>query len=38
MRRLLEDIARGEEFGDVSALRNPEVVGEIESTVRETRN
>ncbi|MFC5134884.1 MULTISPECIES: acetate--CoA ligase [Haloferacaceae] len=35
MRRLLEDIARGEEFGDVSALRNPEVVGEIESTVRD---
>jgi acetyl-CoA synthetase len=35
MRRLLEDIARGEEFGDVSALRNPEVVGEIESSVRE---
>ncbi|OYR41239.1 acetate--CoA ligase [Halorubrum sp. Ib24] len=34
MRRLLEDIARGEEFGDVSALRNPEVVGEIESAVR----
>ncbi|ELZ44826.1 AMP-dependent synthetase and ligase [Halorubrum californiense DSM 19288] len=38
MRRLLEDIARGEEFGDVSALRNPEVVGEIESTVKGTRN
>ncbi|MFO8113999.1 MAG: acetate--CoA ligase [Halorubrum sp.] len=36
MRRLLEDIARGEEFGDVSALRNPEVVGEIESSVRES--
>ncbi|ACM56896.1 acetate--CoA ligase [Halorubrum lacusprofundi] len=35
MRRLLEDIARGDEFGDVSALRNPEVVGEIESAVRE---
>ena len=35
MRRLLEDIARGEEFGDVSALRNPEVVGEIASTVRD---
>jgi len=34
MRRLLEDIARGDEFGDVSALRNPEVVGEIESSVR----
>ena len=33
MRRLLEDIARGDEFGDVSALRNPEVVGEIESAV-----
>ncbi len=33
MRRLLEDIANGEELGDLSALRNPEVVGEIESTV-----
>ncbi|MFB6236693.1 MAG: acetate--CoA ligase [Halopenitus sp.] len=33
MRRLLEDITRGNEFGDVSALRNPEVVGEISSTV-----
>jgi acetyl-CoA synthetase len=33
MRRLLADITRGEEFGDVSALRNPEVVGEIESSV-----
>jgi acetyl-CoA synthetase len=32
MRRLLEDIASGEELGDLSALRNPEVVGEIEST------
>ena len=36
MRRLLEDITRGEEFGDVSSLRNPEVVGEIESSVRDT--
>ncbi|WP_058365609.1 acetate--CoA ligase [Haloparvum sedimenti] len=35
MRRLLEDIAQGEEFGDISALRNPEVVGEIASAVRE---
>ena len=34
MRRLLEDIACGNEFGDISALRNPEVVGEIDSTVR----
>ena len=35
MRRLLEDIAQGESFGDISALRNPEVVGEIESTVQD---
>ena len=35
MRRLLEDVARGETFGDVSALRNPEIVGEIASAVRE---
>jgi len=34
MRRLLEDIANDEELGDLSALRNPEVVGEIESAVR----
>ncbi len=33
MRRLLEDIANEDELGDLSALRNPEVVGEIESTV-----
>jgi acetyl-CoA synthetase len=33
MRRLLESIANGEELGDLSALRNPEVVGEIESAV-----
>ncbi|WP_323171515.1 acetate--CoA ligase [Natrialba sp. PRR66] len=31
MRRLLEDIANGEELGDTSALRNPEIVGEIQS-------
>ncbi|MFW5984557.1 MAG: AMP-binding enzyme, partial [Halobacteria archaeon] len=31
MRRLLEDIANHEPLGDTSALRNPEVVGEIES-------
>ena len=35
MRRLLEDIANGEELGDLSALRNPEVVGEIESTLED---
>ncbi|WP_254536265.1 acetate--CoA ligase [Halomarina litorea] len=30
MRRLLEAVANGEEYGDTSALRNPEVVGELE--------
>ncbi|MDR9432057.1 MAG: acetate--CoA ligase, partial [Natronomonas sp.] len=29
MRRLLERIATGEELGDISALRNPEIVGEL---------
>ena len=29
MRRLLEDVANGEELGDISALRNPEIVGEL---------
>jgi acetyl-CoA synthetase len=33
MRRLLADIANDDELGDLSALRNPEVVGEIESTL-----
>jgi len=33
MRRLLEAVARGEDLGDTSALRNPEVVGELESEV-----
>ena len=31
MRRLLKDVANGEPYGDISALRNPEVVGELES-------
>ena len=35
MRRLLADVARDEAFGDVSALRNPEIVGEIAAAVRE---
>ncbi|MFC6863877.1 acetate--CoA ligase [Halomicroarcula sp. GCM10025817] len=34
MRRLLEDIANGEELGNTSTLRNPEVVEDIESKVR----
>ena len=31
MRRLLEDIANDEDLGDTSALRNPEIVGELQS-------
>ncbi len=31
MRRLLEDVANGEELGDTSALRNPEIIGEIQT-------
>ncbi|OLZ41385.1 acetyl-CoA synthetase [Natrinema saccharevitans] len=33
MRRLLEDVANGESLGDTSALRNPEIVGEIQAAV-----
>ena len=33
MRRLLEDIANGEELGDTSTLRNPDVVNDIQSKV-----
>ncbi len=35
MRRLLSAIADGEEYGDTSALRNPETVGEIETVANE---
>ncbi|WP_440769709.1 acetate--CoA ligase [Natronorubrum sp. DTA28] len=35
MRRLLEDVANDEELGDTSALRNPEIVGEIQAEIRE---
>ncbi|ADQ69269.1 acetate--CoA ligase [Halogeometricum borinquense] len=35
MRRFLENIANGEEFGDTSTLRNPEIVGELKSIVRD---
>jgi acetyl-CoA synthetase len=31
MRRLLEAVTSGDDLGDMSALRNPEVVGELES-------
>ena len=33
MRRFLENITNGEAFGDTSTLRNPEIVGELESIV-----
>ncbi|WP_255169654.1 acetate--CoA ligase [Natrononativus amylolyticus] len=35
MRRLLEDIASGNELGDTSTLRNPEIVDEIVEQVEE---
>ncbi|HMB49650.1 MAG TPA: acetyl-coenzyme A synthetase, partial [Natronoarchaeum rubrum] len=33
MRRLLEEIANGEELGDTSTLRNPEIVDDIQKQV-----
>ncbi len=36
MRRLLEDLSNDDEYGDTSALRNPEIVGEIESSLQES--
>ncbi|AFK20965.1 acetate--CoA ligase (plasmid) [Haloferax mediterranei ATCC 33500] len=33
MRRLLEDVANGDELGNTSTLRNPEIVEEIEAKV-----
>jgi acetyl-CoA synthetase len=35
MRRLLEDIANGDELGDTSTLRNPEIVSSIEQEVNQ---
>lgn len=32
MRRLLKDIANGEDLGDVTTLANPEVVQQIQSS------
>ena len=34
MRRLLEDIANGEELGNTSTLRNPEIVEDIQQVVQ----
>jgi len=39
MRRLLEGIATGEDLGDISALRNPEIIGELRARLSgETRS
>jgi len=35
MRRLLEEIANGEELGDTTTLRNPDIVTEIQGKVQE---
>jgi acetyl-CoA synthetase len=35
MRRLLSAVADGESYGDTSALRNPEAVGELETVSSE---
>jgi acetyl-CoA synthetase len=37
MRRMLEAVTRGDDLGDMSALRNPEVVGELESAFENER-
>jgi acetyl-CoA synthetase len=38
MRRLLRDIAEGNELGDVSTLRDPDVVEQLEAKVSEQQN
>ena len=35
MRRLLRDIAEGRALGDVTTLRDPEVMAQLEERVRE---
>jgi acetyl-CoA synthetase len=35
MRRLLRDIAEGRELGDVTTLRDPEIMGQLEDKVKE---
>jgi acetyl-CoA synthetase len=37
MRRMLASVTRGDDLGDTSALRNPEVVGELESAIDSER-
>ncbi len=38
MRRLLRDIAEGRELGDVTTLRDPEVMGQLEERVKERQD
>jgi acetyl-CoA synthetase len=38
MRRLLRDIAEGRELGDVTTLRDPDVMGQLEGKIKERRN
>ena len=38
MRRLLRDIAEGRELGDVTTLRDPDVMGELEERVKARRD
>jgi acetyl-CoA synthetase len=38
MRRLLRDIAEGRELGDVTTLRDPDVMGQLEGKIKERQN
>jgi acetyl-CoA synthetase len=38
MRRLLRDIAEGRELGDVTTLRDPDVMGQLEGKIKERRD
>ena len=38
MRRLLRDIAEGRELGDVTTLRDPDVMGQLEDKVKERQS
>jgi acetyl-CoA synthetase len=38
MRRLLRDIAEGRELGDVTTLRDPDVMAQLEGKVKERQS
>ena len=38
MRRLLRDIAEGRELGDVTTLRDPDVMAQLEGRIAERRD